>query len=390
MLFSNIIEAVQAILEKSDYTLRVNYLDEEANEVTEAIRVCREHKPMGILFLGSNAQYFKEQFAQVNVPCVLVTDRGDELEFDNLFRKSGISEAEGAEMIAAMPEYYINYMMWLKPGTIDIYNIESVTVAGEDIAFSSDETSGIYGEDSEEIKKMLDNYEKLRDIESSPLYTPADEWFDCDGKRVHVTGYAFDTVNLRIRYETCYDEPIKKTSSAAYFYQITNVFPDNSAGCSSADISYDRAEEGIVETLQNIYATEPVDSLEVPFGDSFFSVSYNSNIPKIEREINKEVSFKLKSYQNSAGKMILPIFTDKEDIERLKLNTTAGSLFMRDLYKSIVPIQDSFDQIIINPSAENEYKISIDEFLSLFDEEREFEDLMKEIEEEMLEDENMD
>ena len=51
MLFSNIIEAVQVILEKSNYTLGVNYLDEEANEVSEAIRVCREHKPMGILFL---------------------------------------------------------------------------------------------------------------------------------------------------------------------------------------------------------------------------------------------------------------------------------------------------------------------------------------------------
>ena len=63
---------------------------------------------------------------------------------------------------------------------------------------------------------------------------------------------------------------------------------------------------------------------------------------------------------------------------------------MRDLYKSIVPIQDSFDQIIIKPSAENEYKISIDDFLSLFDEEREFEDMMKEIEEEMLEDEKYD
>ena len=55
MVFYNIIEAVQVILGKSDYTLRVNYLDEEANEVSEAIRVCREHKPMGILFLGSNA-----------------------------------------------------------------------------------------------------------------------------------------------------------------------------------------------------------------------------------------------------------------------------------------------------------------------------------------------
>ena len=53
-------------------------------------------------------------------------------------------------------------------------------------------------------------------------------------------------------------------------------------------------------------------------------------------------------------------------------------------------MRNSFDQIIINPSAENEYKISIDDFLSLFDEEREFEDMMKEIEEEMLEDENID
>ena len=97
MLFSNIIEAVQVILEKSNYTLRVNYLDEEANEVSEAIRVCREHKPMGILFLGSNAEYFKEQFAQVHVPCVLVTDRGDELEFDNLASVS-TDDVAAAEM----------------------------------------------------------------------------------------------------------------------------------------------------------------------------------------------------------------------------------------------------------------------------------------------------
>lgn len=107
-------------------------------------------------------------------------------------------------------------------------------------------------------------------------------------------------------------------------------------------------------------------------------------------EINKEVKFHLKSFVGPNGIKVIPIFTDEENIHDVQLNTTVGSLFMRDLYKSIVPIQDSFDQIIINPSAENEYKISIDDFLSLFDEEREFEDMMKEIEEEMLEDENMD
>lgn len=84
MLFANVIEALQATLEHSDYSLRVHYLDEEANEVAEAVRLCREHKPRGIFFLGSNAQYFKKQFSQVDVPCVLVTDRADELGFDNL------------------------------------------------------------------------------------------------------------------------------------------------------------------------------------------------------------------------------------------------------------------------------------------------------------------
>ena len=78
------------------------------------------------------------------------------------------------------------------------------------------------------------------------------------------------------------------------------------------------------------------------------------------------------------------------EINKEELNTTVGSLFMRDLYKSINPIKDSFDQIVINPTNVNSYKISIDDFLNLFDEEREFEDLMKEIEEEMMEDEKIE
>lgn len=77
MLFANVIEALQATLEHLDYSLRIHYLDEEANEVAEAVRMCREHKPRGILFLGSNAQYFRQQFAQLDVPYVLVTDRAE-------------------------------------------------------------------------------------------------------------------------------------------------------------------------------------------------------------------------------------------------------------------------------------------------------------------------
>lgn len=97
-------------------------------------------------------------------------------------------------------------------------------------------------------------------------------------------------------------------------------------------------------------------------------------------EINQELEFRLKAYINKDGKRTIPLFTDEKDIRSIKLNTTVGSIFMRDLFKTITPIKDSFDQIVINPKSENSFKISIDEFLGLFDEEKEFEDLMKEIE----------
>ena len=105
-------------------------------------------------------------------------------------------------------------------------------------------------------------------------------------------------------------------------------------------------------------------------------------------EINKEVKFHLKSFSDSKGNRTIPIFTDEENIHDVQLNTTVGSLFMRDLYKSILPIQDNFDLIVVNPTNANAYKIRIDDFMALFDEEREFEDLMKEIEEEMMEEED--
>ena len=81
MLFTNIIEVIQDTIEGSDYSLRVHYLDEDADEVKEAVRMCREHKPMGILFLGGNIQYFHEEFELVEC-CVCAGDRsGGKLGF---------------------------------------------------------------------------------------------------------------------------------------------------------------------------------------------------------------------------------------------------------------------------------------------------------------------
>lgn len=84
MIFSNIVEEIQKAVEKSRYTVVVSYLDEDDNEVEQAIIMCRERKPLGVLFLGGNPQYFKEGFKQIKLPSVLVTTSGTDLNFPNL------------------------------------------------------------------------------------------------------------------------------------------------------------------------------------------------------------------------------------------------------------------------------------------------------------------
>lgn len=84
MLFASIVEEIQQMIGKTEYTLVVSYLDEDADEVEEAERLCRERKPLGLLFLGGNPEYFRKGFSHVDIPCVLVTNRANDMEFANL------------------------------------------------------------------------------------------------------------------------------------------------------------------------------------------------------------------------------------------------------------------------------------------------------------------
>lgn len=60
MLFANIVEEVQKMLEETKYSAEVCYMDEDKNEVEQALILCRERKPMGILFLGGNRRTLKK------------------------------------------------------------------------------------------------------------------------------------------------------------------------------------------------------------------------------------------------------------------------------------------------------------------------------------------
>lgn len=83
-LFASIVEEIQRMIQKTDYTLTVSYLDEDANEVEQATVLLRERKPLGLLFLGGNPDNFEHGFSEIDVPCVLVTNLANQMHFTNL------------------------------------------------------------------------------------------------------------------------------------------------------------------------------------------------------------------------------------------------------------------------------------------------------------------
>ena len=102
MLFVDILEKMQAILEERGYVSTVYYIDEEANEVAQAELICAERKPYGIVFLGSNLEYFTPQLAELRVPCLLLTNSAATLNIPNLSSVSVDDRAAAKVMIEHM------------------------------------------------------------------------------------------------------------------------------------------------------------------------------------------------------------------------------------------------------------------------------------------------
>lgn len=83
-MFSVMVETIQNLIAQTSYPLHVDYIDEDSNEVLRAIQLCREKKPLGILFLGGNTQNFLGDFSKIDIPCVLVSNDASGLPFPNL------------------------------------------------------------------------------------------------------------------------------------------------------------------------------------------------------------------------------------------------------------------------------------------------------------------
>ena len=98
-LFSGMVARYQELFSPTGHPLIIEYLDELGDEVRRAATLCREKKPMGVLFLGGNQENFRRTFSRIEVPAVLVTGSARELGFDNLSsvwaddRKGGVGAA---------------------------------------------------------------------------------------------------------------------------------------------------------------------------------------------------------------------------------------------------------------------------------------------------------
>lgn len=84
MLFAALLEQMQTLIEKHGYASMMFYIGEDDNEVQVAYQICQERRPLGILFLGTNKEYFKKCFHRITVPCVIVTNSAEGLDVENL------------------------------------------------------------------------------------------------------------------------------------------------------------------------------------------------------------------------------------------------------------------------------------------------------------------
>lgn len=83
-MFMELLEIIQSLADKEHYPLHVDYMTESVNEVLRAGQLCRELKPMGVLFLGGNSRNFQSDFHRIDIPCVLVSNDASSLGFPNL------------------------------------------------------------------------------------------------------------------------------------------------------------------------------------------------------------------------------------------------------------------------------------------------------------------
>ena len=84
ILLNSLAERIQKRLEQLPYTTNVVVLDEYDNEAKQAYEVCQKHRPLGLIFAGGNPDSYKEDFAKIQTPCVIITNQANDVQNSRL------------------------------------------------------------------------------------------------------------------------------------------------------------------------------------------------------------------------------------------------------------------------------------------------------------------
>ncbi|MBQ8995833.1 MAG: LacI family DNA-binding transcriptional regulator [Oscillospiraceae bacterium] len=80
----SLLEEVQRLLTEHGESTNVVFLDEIEDEIEAAVRVSKNERPKGYIFLGGSASSFHQSFHQITIPSILVTGSAEDLHYDNL------------------------------------------------------------------------------------------------------------------------------------------------------------------------------------------------------------------------------------------------------------------------------------------------------------------
>ena len=80
-MFASMVEQLQSLFSRTSHSLIVDFIDEDDNEVLRAVKLCRERKPMGLMFLGATNRNLTAYFDKIRIPSFFVTNYSSYLPF---------------------------------------------------------------------------------------------------------------------------------------------------------------------------------------------------------------------------------------------------------------------------------------------------------------------
>lgn len=98
-LFSDISERCMLTLSSMEEDAIIDVIDEDGDEIEEALRLIRNNNPKGIIFLGANLGLFDERMKEIEIPCVIATTSAVSLEWKNVSSVSVDDETATSEVV---------------------------------------------------------------------------------------------------------------------------------------------------------------------------------------------------------------------------------------------------------------------------------------------------